>query len=64
MNSKSASAARRLLLRSATPDLGRAGIVYGLLLAHFGVRHEMLGAGSRAGRLTPPTFSFDKRPWR
>jgi Transposase DDE domain. len=46
----------KLLLRSATPDLVEQD-VYGLLLAHFGVRHEMLGA-AREQRIDPAEFSF------
>jgi hypothetical protein len=47
----------RLLLRSATPDLVEQD-VYGLLLAHFGVRHEMAGA-AREQKIDPAEFSFD-----
>jgi len=47
----------KLLLRSATPDLVEQDI-YGLLLAHFGVRHEMLGAAHEQG-LDPEELSFD-----
>ena len=47
----------KLLLRSATPDLVEQD-VYGLLLAHFGVRHEMLGA-AREQKVDPAEFSFD-----
>jgi hypothetical protein len=47
----------KLLLRSATPDLVEQD-VYGLLLAHFGVRHEMLGA-AREQKVDPADFSFD-----
>jgi len=46
----------KLLLRSATPDLVEQD-VYGLLLAHFGVRHEMLGA-AREQDADPSEFSF------
>jgi hypothetical protein len=46
----------KLLLRSATPDLVEQDI-YGLLLAHFGIRHEMLGA-AREQHLDPAEFSF------
>jgi transposase IS4-like protein/DDE family transposase len=46
----------KLLLRSATPDLVEQD-VYGLLLAHFGVRHEMLGA-ARQQNVDPAEFSF------
>jgi hypothetical protein len=46
----------KLLLRSATPDLVEQDI-YGLLLAHFGVRHEMLDA-ARAQGLDPEELSF------
>lgn len=46
----------KLLLRSATPDLVEQD-VYGLLLAHFGVRHEMLAA-AREERADPADFSF------
>lgn len=47
----------KLLLRSATPDLVEQDI-YGLLLAHFGVRHEMLGA-AREQDIDPAELSFD-----
>jgi hypothetical protein len=47
----------KLLLRSATPDLVEQDI-YGLLLAHFGVRHEMLDA-ARAQGLDPEELSFE-----
>lgn len=46
----------KLLLRSATPDLVEQD-VYGLLLAHFGVRHEMLAA-ARQDNLDPAEYSF------
>jgi hypothetical protein len=46
----------KLLLRSATPDLVEQDI-YGLLLAHFGVRHEMLGAAHEQG-FDPEELSF------
>lgn len=46
----------KLLLRSATPDLVEQD-VYGLLLAHFGIRHEMLGA-AREQKCDPAEFSF------
>src|SRR5258706_2456101 len=46
----------KLLLRSATPDLVEQD-VYGLLLAHFGVRHEMIGAAREEG-LDPEELSF------
>ncbi len=46
----------KLLLRSATPDLVEQD-VYGLLLAHFGVRHEMLGA-AREHNDDPAEYSF------
>jgi hypothetical protein len=46
----------KLLLRSATPDLVEQDI-YGLLLAHFGVRHEMLGAAREQG-FDPQEISF------
>ena len=46
----------KLLLRSATPDLVEQD-VYGLLLAHFGVRHEMLGA-AHDQRFDPEELSF------
>jgi hypothetical protein len=46
----------KLLLRSATPDLVEQD-VYGLLLAHFGVRHEMLGAAHEQG-FDPEELSF------
>jgi len=46
----------KLLLRSATPDLVEQD-VYGLLLAHFGVRHEMLGAAREQG-FDPEELSF------
>ena len=46
----------KLLLRSATPDLVEQDI-YGLLLAHFGVRHEMLSAAREQG-LDPEELSF------
>lgn len=46
----------KLLLRSATPDLVEQD-VYGLLLAHFGVRHEMLCA-AREQNADPSEFSF------
>lgn len=45
-----------LLLRSASPDLVEQD-VYGLLLAHFGVRHEMLGAARQEG-IDPEELSF------
>jgi hypothetical protein len=47
----------KLLLRSATPNLVEQD-VYGLLLAHFGVRHEMLGAAHEQG-FDPEELSFD-----
>jgi hypothetical protein len=46
----------KLLLRSATPDLVEQD-VYGLLLAHFGVRHEMIGAAHEQG-FDPEELSF------
>jgi hypothetical protein len=46
----------KLLLRSATPDLVEQD-VYGLLLAHFGVRHEMLDAAHEQG-IDPEELSF------
>lgn len=46
----------KLLLRSATPDLVEQD-VYGLLLAHFGIRHEMLAA-AREHHADPSEFSF------
>lgn len=46
----------KLLLRSATPDLVEQD-VYGLLLAHFGVRHEMLAA-AREDHVDPAEYSF------
>jgi hypothetical protein len=46
----------KLLLRSATPDLVEQD-VYGLLLAHFGVRHEMLAAAGEQ-EADPSEFSF------
>lgn len=46
----------KLLLRSATPDLAEQD-VYGLLLAHFGVRHEMIGAAREQG-FDPEEVSF------
>jgi hypothetical protein len=46
----------KLLLRSATPDLVEQD-VYGLLLAHFGVRHEMIGAAREQG-FDPEEVSF------
>ena len=46
----------KLLLRSAKPDLVEQD-VYGLLLAHFGVRHEMLGAAHEQG-FDPEELSF------
>jgi len=46
----------KLLLRSATPDLVGQD-VYGLLLAHFGVRHEMIGAAHEQG-FDPEELSF------
>lgn len=46
----------KLLLRSAIPDLVEQD-VYGLLLAHFGVRHEMLSA-AREHNAEPAEFSF------
>jgi hypothetical protein len=46
----------KLLLRSATPDLVEQDI-YGLLLAHFGVRHEMLTA-ARDQHVEPAELSF------
>lgn len=46
----------KLLLRSATPDLIEQD-VYGLLLAHFGVRHEMIEA-ARDGGIDPEELSF------
>lgn len=46
----------KLLLRSATPDLVEQD-VYGLLLAHFGVRHQMLGAAHEQG-FDPEEVSF------
>jgi len=47
----------KLLLRSATPDLVEQD-VYGLLLAHFGVRHEILDA-ARAQGIDPEELSFE-----
>jgi hypothetical protein len=49
-------AGKKLLLRSATPDLVEQD-VYGLLLAHFGVRHEMI-AVARQEKCDPSEFSF------
>lgn len=46
----------KLLLRSATPDLVEQDI-YGLLLAHFGIRHEMLTA-ARNEHIDPAELSF------
>jgi hypothetical protein len=46
----------KLLLRSATPDLVEQD-VYGLLLAHFGIRHEMIGAAREQG-FDPEELSF------
>lgn len=46
----------KLLLRSATPVLVEQD-VYGLLLAHFGVRHEMIGAAHEQG-FDPEELSF------
>ena len=46
----------KLLLRSATPGLVEQD-VYGLLLAHFGVRHEMIGAAHEQG-FDPEELSF------
>jgi len=46
----------KLLLRSATPDLV-AQDMYGLLLAHFGIRYEMVQA-ARAEQIDPAEFSF------
>jgi len=46
----------KLVLRSATPDLVEQDI-YGLLLAHFGIRHEMLAA-ARQDQLDPADYSF------
>lgn len=46
----------KLLLRSSTPDLVEQD-VYGLFLAHFGVRHEMLEA-ARQDHADPADFSF------
>jgi len=46
----------KLLLRSATPDLVEQD-VYGLLLAHFGIRHEMIGAAREQG-FDPEEVSF------
>lgn len=46
----------KLLLRSATPDLVMQD-VYGLLLAHFGVRYEMASA-ARAHETEPSELSF------
>lgn len=46
----------KLLLRSAIPDLVEQD-VYGLLLAHFGVRHEMLAA-AREDKRDPAEYSF------
>jgi transposase IS4-like protein/DDE family transposase len=46
----------KLLLRSATPDLVEQD-VYGLLLAHFGIRHEMIGAAHEQG-FDPEELSF------
>src|SRR4051812_39918403 len=47
---------KKLLLRSATPDLVEQD-VYGLLLAHFGIRHEMIAAARRE-KCDPSEFSF------
>jgi hypothetical protein len=47
---------KKLLLRSATPDLVEQD-VYGLLLAHFGIRHEMIAAARRQ-KCDPSEFSF------
>lgn len=49
-------AGKKLLLRSATPDLVEQD-VYGLLLAHFGIRHEMIAAARRQ-TCDPSEFSF------
>ena len=49
-------AGKKLLLRSATPDLVEQD-VYGLLLAHFGIRHEMISAARRE-KCDPSEFSF------
>ena len=46
----------KLLLRSATPDLVEQD-VYGLLLAHFGIRYEMVQA-ARSEQIDPAEFSF------
>lgn len=46
----------KLVLRSGTPDLVEQDL-YGLFLAHFGVRHEMLEA-AREERIDPSEFSF------
>jgi len=46
----------KLLLRSATPDLVEQD-VYGLLLAHFGIRHEIIGAAREQG-FDPEEVSF------
>jgi hypothetical protein len=45
----------KLLLRSATPDLVEQD-VYGLLLAHFGIRYEMVQA-ARSEQIDPAEFS-------
>lgn len=47
----------KLLLRSATPDLVEQD-VYGLLLAHAGIRQEMVGAAHEQG-FDPEELSFD-----
>lgn len=46
----------KLLLRSATPALVEQD-VYGLLLAHFGIRHEMIAAAHEQG-FDPEELSF------
>ena len=46
----------KLLLRSATPDLVEQD-VYGLLLAHFGIRHQIIGAAREQG-FDPEEVSF------
>ncbi len=46
----------KFLLRSGSPDLVEQDL-YGLLLAHFGVRHEMLQA-ARDTHADPAEFSF------
>ncbi len=47
---------KKIVLRSATPDLVEQD-VYGLLLAHFGIRYEMLAA-AREEKCDPAEFSF------